>query len=164
MDRNRWELLVFFAVLAVLAGGAFAWWKGANPEPPRCAMCDRPIHRPTAFSGVVDGRRIWACCPRCGLSTCSRGKEAKELEATDYASGKVVPAGLCVYVVGSDLTPCCSPEVIVDRDKAACGRCFDRCFPSAIAFADPRAAAAFSKDHGGRTVPFEALVEESKRP
>jgi hypothetical protein len=164
MDRNRRELLIFFVVLAVLAGGAFIWWKRANPGPARCEMCDRPIHRPTAFSAVAGGRRIWACCPKCGLATCAKGKEAKGLEATDFASGKVVPAERCAYVVGSDLTPCCSPEVIVDRDKVACGRCFDHCFPSAIAFADPRAALAFSSEHGGKILPFQTLVEELKRP
>ena len=164
MDQNRRELLVLGVVLVSLGGGAFVWWKRSNPEPPRCEMCDRPIHRPTAFSAVVDGHRIWACCPKCGLSSCAKGKEAKGLEATDYPSGKVVPAESCVYVVESDLTPCCSPEVIVDRDKVPCGRCFDRCSPSAIAFSDPEAARVFSKEHGGRIVPFETLVQELKRP
>ncbi len=164
MDKNRRELVVLGLVLVALGGGAYTLWKRANPEPSRCEMCDRPIHPPTAFSAVVDGRRIWACCPKCGLSSCAKGGEAKGLEATDYPSGKVLPAERCVYVVGSDLTPCCSPEFIVDRDKVPCGRCFDRCSPSAIAFADPEAARAFMKEHGGRTVPFEALVQELKQP
>jgi hypothetical protein len=164
MDRNMRERVVLGAVLALLGAAAFASWKLVAPRQPLCEICDRPIHRPTAFSAAVDGRRIWGCCPRCGISTALKGKEAKGLEATDFATGKVLPAERCVYVVGSDLTPCCSPEVLVDRDKVACGRCFDRCSPSAIAFADPKAAHAFSKEHGGRIVSFEAFVEELKRP
>ena len=164
MERDRRELLVAGVVLAVLGGGAFAWWRWANPEPSLCEMCERPIHGATAFSAVVDGRRTWACCPKCGLSSCSKGREAKGLEATDFASGKVVPAERCVYVVESDVTPCCSPEVMVDRDKVACGRCFDRCYPSAVAFADPEAARAFAKAHGGRTVPFASLEKELRQP
>lgn len=164
MDRNRWELVGLAVVVVVLGCGVSALWNWVNPGPPRCEMCDRPIHRPTAFSAVVDGHRVWACCPKCGLSTCAGGGQATGLEATDYASGKIVPAERCVYVVGSDLTPCCSAKVIVDRDRVPCWRCFDHCFPSAIAFSDPEAARAFSKDHGGRSVAFETLAQEMKRP
>jgi hypothetical protein len=164
MDRNRRELVILFLILALLGGGAWILWEWANPKPPLCAMCERPIHVGTAFSAVVDGRTVWACCPKCGLSACSKGGEMKSLEATDYPSGKAIPADRCVYVVGSDLTPCCSPQVMVDRDKVPCGLCFDRCSPSAIAFADPAAAQTFSKEHGGKAIPFAALVKEMRQP
>ena len=164
MDRNRKELVVLGAVLAVLVGGSFVWWMRTSAEPPRCRACERPIHRATAFSAVVDGRRIHACCPRCGLTELPKGRRAEGIEATDFPSGKSVPAEHCTYVVGSDMTPCCAPDVIVDRDKVTCGRCFDRCNPSVIAFADPAAARDFSARHGGRTVDFRTLVLELEKP
>ena len=165
MERNRREVIVLGAAAVLLGAGGFAWWSRANPEPPLCGMCERPIHPPTAFSAVVDGRRIWACCPKCGLSMCSRGREARGAEATDWPSGRTAPAEKCFYVVGSDLTPCCSPEVIVVSDgKVCCSRCFDRCSPSAIAFLDAKEAVSFAKDHGGRVVPYDTLVRELERP
>ncbi len=164
MDRNRRNLLFLGVAIAALGGGAFAWWRYSNLEPLDCAMCQRPIHRPTAFSAMVDGRREWACCARCGLSICAGGRRAERPEATDYPSGKVLPAERCVYVVGSELTPCCSPETIVDPDKVPCGRCYDRCSPSAIAFAEAREALAFSKEHGGRIVPYDTLRREIGSP
>ena len=163
MDRNRRELVVFFLILAVLGSGAFLWWRHANPEPSLCEMCERPIHRPTAFSALVDGRKIWACCPRCGLSACAGGHEAREAEATDHTTGKVVPAESCVYVVGSSLTPCCSSEVIVMGEKIPCGRCFDRCYPSAIAFSATDKALQFIKEYGGKLLPFDTLLKELRK-
>ncbi len=161
MDSNRRELLAVGLVLAVLGAGAYAWWRHANPEPPDCQICRRPIHRPTAFSLVVDGRRIWACCPRCGLE-CAGTARPEGARATDFVSGEVLPADRCAYVVGSDLTPCSAPAVLTDRDKVTCERCFDRCTPSAIAFREPAAALAFSRAHGGKVVSFDELAREAR--
>jgi hypothetical protein len=66
-------------------------------------------------------------------------------------------AATCVYVVASRIVPCCAPEVVVSEGKVACGRCFDHCSPSVIAFADPSRAVEFVARVGGSVVSFETL-------
>jgi len=153
---------IFFAVLFLGIGGALAAFHLWPPRRPDCFLCRRPVHPPTAFSVTVDGKKIWACCPRCGCAAYHGA--AQEPEATDYATGLRFPAEKCVYVCGSDLTPCCSPDVIVVGEKVPCCKCFDRCYPSAIAFASAKDALEFSSAHGGNIVPFERLLGKGGGP
>ncbi|MBI4583537.1 MAG: hypothetical protein HY717_05905 [Planctomycetes bacterium] len=158
---------IWLAVLAlVVAGaGAYLYLDRGLPEHHPCELCERPIHHETAFSLVVGGKEAWACCARCGLSLCrSGGGQVAAAIATDYPSGRRVNAERCVFVEGSDLAPCCSPNAIVVGEKTPCGKCFDRCYPSVIAFLNPKEALAFSREHGGRMVSFETLVREFKTP
>ena len=134
-------------------------------EPARCEICARAIHPPTAFSVQRNGAEVWACCPRCGLTILPAVPPAQPVAtATDFFTGKRFPAASGFYLEGSDLTPCCSPDVIVDEAKLPCGKCFDRCYPSVIAFARAEDALRFSQDHGGQVVPFDTLVREVKKP
>src|SRR5262245_14786327 len=94
-------------------------------EPTLCQLCERPIHRQTAFSAVIGGQKAWACCARCGLSFFRPGQEVIGAEATDYSTGTLVNAEKCVYVEGSDVAPCCSASVIIVGEKTSCGKCFD---------------------------------------
>jgi hypothetical protein len=84
--------------------------------------------------------------------------------ATDYATGKRIPAEQCVYVEGSEIMPCCAPGSAPGRDGMPAVQCYDRCFPSTIAFASPEQALRFSKEHGGMIVPFQTLTDEAKKP
>lgn len=162
MREGRWKTWKAAAYLIVLSAGAFGLLRIVFRTHHECELCERPIHPPTAFRAVVDGREVWTCCARCGLSTCAGGGRVEEASATDYPTGRKVPAQSCVYVEGSDLTPCCSPEAIVDRDKITCGKCFDRCYPSVIAFSLPGEAIKFMQAHGGKLVGFETVLKELK--
>lgn len=157
------------AVLLAAVGAAAALGLAAvllrGGKGSECELCLRPVHEPTAFSVEVGGREVWACCARCGLSIHREGEgRTARAVATDFPTGRRVPAESCVYVEGSDLAPCCSPETIVVGAKVACGKCFDRCYPSVIAFADPKEALAYAKEHGGTIVSFETLLRELKSP
>jgi hypothetical protein len=162
MDKNRRETLIIGVVLAALAAGAVVWIIKLRGEHRTCEMCARAIPARTAFSAVVNGEKIWTCCPRCGLSSAGRG-EVKDASATDFPTGRMVPADLCVFLEGSDLTPCCSPNTIVLGEKMVCEKCFDRCYPSLIAFADGQEALRFAREHGGRVLPFSSILEEGRK-
>ncbi len=160
------QKLIGIAILLMAAGaGALLYLKRGASEPAECELCERPIHHATAFSLVVEGRKVWACCARCGLSIySSKGDQVTAAMATDYPSGRRLEAERCVFVEGSGLTPCCSPAIIVVGEKTPCGKCFDRCSPSVIAFANPKEALAYTKEYGGIIVPFKTLVREFKNP
>ncbi len=160
---SEWTLVLL--LLVGIGMGALIYRSTLPPEPAQCQLCDRPVHHPTAFSLVVKGRETWACCARCGLSIYRTGAEdVRQAVATDFPTGRRVPAERCVYVEGSDLTPCCAPHVIVTPEKLVGHRCFDRCYPSVIAFEAPGEAAKYATEHGGTIVSFETLIREVKRP
>ena len=50
------------------------------------------------------------------------------------------------------------------KDGVPAVECYDRCFPSTIAFASPEEALQFSKEHGGTIVPCQTLTGEAKKP
>jgi hypothetical protein len=154
------------ATLAIGGLGSLVYLKVREAEPGDCRLCERKLNPRTAFCLVLDGRLTWACCPRCGLAMGrERGWDGRGAAATDYTTGQKVKAEDAVYVRGSDLTPCCSPTVIiVGSERAVCGKCFDRCYPSLIAFASPRKAYEFTKEHGGEIVSFETLMREQENP
>ncbi|MBI1853899.1 MAG: hypothetical protein HYR85_26475 [Planctomycetes bacterium] len=158
-------LVVLLALLAIVGLGIYRWSRtSAEREPAACEVCERPIHRATAFSINVDSREVWACCPRCGLSLArGDGDRPPQARATDYPTGRLVPADHCVFVEGADIAPCCSPDVIVGAEKVPTSKCFDRCYPSAIAFEKPQDAADYSRKHGGTIVSFETLFREVKK-
>jgi len=159
--RNGWILAL--AALALLAIPLVSFVRDLG-EPELCQLCERPLHQRTAFSAVVAGRKLWACGPRCGLSFWSRGQEVTGAEATDYPSGSRVDAEKCVYLEGSDVAPCCSPNAIIVGEKTSCGKCFDRCYPGVMAFASPAEAYSFSREHGGTIVSFGTLSREGAAP
>jgi hypothetical protein len=155
--------LAAVAVLAAVLLGAYRLYGWARDrEASQCPLCHRPIHGDTAFSAVLDGRAVRVCCPRCWLTFLRMaGGTVQRPMATDYTTGKPVPAEECVYVEGSDDCPCCSANILVGTsDKVPAGQCFDRCLPSVIAFAQRDQAGAFSRRHGGAVVSYQTLLNE----
>ena len=149
-----------------MAWGLYHLYVLSKQEAPvQCQVCRRPIPAGTAFSSVEDEREVRFCCPRCWI-TSQRARDGKYRRptATDYVSGKTVPAERCVYVEGGNISPCCAPMMTIGADKMPAVQCFDRCSPSTIAFADPQEALSFSKEHGGTIVSFQTLVDEAKKP
>lgn len=151
-------------IIAAIAAAIILLAVNRHPMP-ECRLCERPVHPRTAFSLDVGGRKSMACCPKCGLEMAREaGVKAANLEATDYTTGRPAPASSCLYVEGSRLVPCCSPNAIVVGEKVSCGKCFDRCYPSAIAFLDVKAAARFCKEQGGTILSFDTLRRQMERP
>lgn len=166
MRKSLWLGILVGAIALVAALGFHRLYaRFAHEEPPLCDICRRPIMPRTAFSVLADGHTVWYCCPRCWLSS-QRVREGKfhQPVATDYASGKRIAAQKCVYLEGSDVTPCCSPNMTRGKDGMPAVECYDRCFPSTLAFASAEEALRFSKEHGGTIVPSQTLADEAKKP
>jgi hypothetical protein len=133
---------------------------GCSREMKRCAVCQRDECRTLAFRMVLtDGKQIETCCPRCGLHyLATHHLAAKSIEATDYATGKMINGPQATYVNGSDVTPCAESKDI-RRDAYGCcaTKGYDRCLPSVIAFRDRSTAETFTKQHGGQLLTFAEL-------
>jgi hypothetical protein len=164
--KNLWLGMLMGAVVVTAALGLCYLYAQSKPEePPLCNACRRPIQEDTAFSVVVGGHEVHYCCPRCWV-TSLRVQDGKDQRptATDYTSRRRLPADQCVYVEGSNLMPCCGPNMTRGKDGVPAVECYDRCFPSTIAFASPEEALQFSKEHGGTIVPYQTLTDEAKKP
>ncbi len=149
------------AVLAALLLGAYRLYGAVKArELAQCPLCMRPVQPATAFSVLVHGRQIRACCPRCWL-TCygQTGGPVEQATATDFITGEPVAADACVYVEGSSVCPCCSPNIIAGTyEDVPAIKCFDRCMPSVLAFRQPGDASAFAERHGGSVLSYAALA------
>jgi hypothetical protein len=163
--KKIWIVAIVVVALAVGSAALVRVYRGPLREPAKCEVCQRMIDSQTAFSVMIEGRKVWACCPRCWLTfiRTSHGT-AEQPTATDYVGGKMLPAEKCVFVEGSALTPCCGPGTMVGMEKTPAMACFDRCYPSVIAFAKPEEALAFTKEHGGKIISCQTLLDEAKNP
>jgi hypothetical protein len=111
---------------------------------------------------LVDGRRAAVCCIRCGLTEAHQtGKPVQLVEVTDYASLRPLHPDSAYYVEGSRIV-LCEPHgrEMLDQTKHAYRRVFDRCEPSAYAFARREDAEAFARANGGVVVRWEDLRKE----
>lgn len=112
----------------------------------RCAMCGKVAPRRTAWVVTPDEGDQWqACCAHCGLLRLhhatgrlhATGRQS--VLAADFLYGQMVNAYQATYVLGSDVTLCCVPSVLVfatrhDAERYARGfggELLD--FPSALA-------------------------------
>jgi hypothetical protein len=166
VKKNLWVGVLIGAVVVIaVLGLCWVYAQSKREEPPLCDACRRPVHKDTAFSVVVGGREVQYCCPRCWVTSLrvQNGKYQHPV-ATDYASKRRLPADQCVYVEGSNLMPCCGPNMTRGKDGVPAVECYDRCFPSTIAFASPEEALQFCKEHGGTIVPYQTLTDEAKKP
>lgn len=166
VKKNLWAGMLIGAVV-VIAGLGLCWVyaQSRREEPPLCDACRRPVQKDTAFSVLVGDHEVQYCCPRCWVTSLrvQDGKYQRPI-ATDYVSKRRFPADQCVYVEGSSMMPCCGPNMTRGKDDMPAVECYDRCFPSTIAFASPEEASQFSKEHGGTIVSFQTLIDEAKKP
>lgn len=125
-----------------------------------CQVCQREECTGLAFRVTLeDGRRVQTCCPRCGLHYLKTANApARQIQASDFGSGKWIDAKTALYVEDSDVSHCAGKEVRRDQFGCCYYKGFDRCLPSLIAFADAEAAAKFQQRHGGKLVRFEKLI------
>ena len=163
---HPWAVILIGVAAVVVALGAYYLRSRVEEEKPaQCEVCHRPIMPGTDFSVSVDGHEVHYCCPRCWVTSLrTQGEKYQRPLATDYVSGKTIPAGQCVYVEGSDVAPCCDPHMTRGKDNVPAVLCYDRCSPSVIAFASSDEALRFTEEHGGTIIPFETLADEAKKP
>ncbi len=158
---SRKATLIGWVVLLGFSAGVafFAWTIRSSSAMNMCSVCKRRIHGETRTVAEVDGRRAVFCCPECVRRAGEqRAGRVRILELTDHDSGeRLEPEGAFV-VVGSDVNYCLREQVHLDEQKQAALIDFDRCAPSAIAFARREAAEEFAGGHGGRVMRADEFI------
>jgi len=119
---------------------------------PVCAVCKRPLHQAQVFIVVSQqGREQRACCPRCGLRFAIES-DACPHQATDFSTGKLIPAETAYYLEGSDIMECCSSTTLRSDSGMICEMHYDRCMPSLVTFARADDAHGYQQEHAGRVI------------
>jgi hypothetical protein len=161
VGRNRTAILLSGFLLAGLASAGI--WLIRQTRPEECVFCRRPIHVRARAEVLVDNRRQSACCVRCALTEARQtGKPIRLLEVTDYATNKTLAPESAYFVEGGRVV-LCEPHDhdVLDEAKRPVGRVFDRCEPSAYAFARREDAEAFRRDNGGVLLRWQDVLKEA---
>ena len=85
------------------------------------AMCNRPVPERSAVVMQSQQRgHLAACCPHCGLALLDHDTSADLMLVTDFLDGQMVSANDASFVLGSDVSSCCTPGILafVRRDDA----------------------------------------------
>jgi hypothetical protein len=83
--------------------------------------------------------------------------------ATDFDSGRMIPAHSAYYDEGGNLQYCTAMRPPVERGPQGLSpRVYDRCLPSLVAFKTPAEAEAYQKEHGGRVLDYSEVVQSMK--
>jgi hypothetical protein len=92
------------------------------------------------------------------------GEARKEL-ATDFKSGRLIPAQSAYYDLGGDVQYCTRRDPAIQRvpGQGVEMRVYDRCLPVLVAFASKDEAEAYRHQHGGRVVTFNQALEDVRR-
>lgn len=93
-------------------GGAAAAEPTAGPS--RCAICGTaPDKRLDVTVHAVDGTRLVACCPHCGLLLVRRLGELVQSAVTfDFVTRQPVNVRAALFVLASVAMPCCAPSLL----------------------------------------------------
>jgi len=94
---------------------------GRDAAPGSCAMCNRPVPERTAVILRSEQRgRMAACCPHCGLALLEHDASPGLMLVTDFLYHQMVSANDASYLVGSEVTSCCTPGILafVNRGDA----------------------------------------------
>ncbi len=120
-------------------GKVLATSKLKGNDPSICLMCNRKVKERNAFTLITnDGNKLYLCCPHCGLIAYSHREDVWQMLVTDFLHGHVMTASDAYYLIGHELTICCSPSV--------------------LAFASEKEAFNFQKGFGGRVVDVHAAI------
>ncbi|OGL42475.1 MAG: hypothetical protein A2042_09155 [Candidatus Schekmanbacteria bacterium GWA2_38_11] len=158
--KNRLLQIFLIAQVLLLTGMGVL----PNQKPEKCALCGRDVHEITkTLVTFEEGKDEKACCIKCALKyEAESSKKALAIRVPDFNTGETIEAEKAFYVVGSDITPCCSQKVMIDQAKMPFVLCYDRCLPSVIAFKTKEEAIKFMKEHGGRISIFNELENFEK--
>ena len=158
--RAKRVLVTLAAVVAIVAVGLVAYHWGISKGPALCQMCSRNIPKQTAFRMATTHGTVMACCPRCAMHhIISHPGLVRRAWATDFDSGRMIPAQSAFYDEGGNVQYCTAHESPVERTPTGVEvRTYDRCLPTLVAFATQDKAEAYRQQHGGRVVTYnEAL-------
>jgi hypothetical protein len=164
MTRKQSGVLVGLAVIILAGlGGYFVWAGRIAGGKQLCDICNREMHPEAAFTTVGDhGAARRTCCPRCGLrAVLVHGGRA--VQATDFATGKPIPAKTAVYLEGSDIMECCSTSGFRAAEGTYQVIEFDRCMPSLVAFSSREEAEGVRQKHGGEIITFDQARQSVER-
>ncbi len=156
----RLRIAAAFVALALAASC------GGTPD--GCVMCGREECTNLAFTiRLAGGGSVRTCCPRCALRYLEQeAPEVAALSVRDFETSRDLDAWAAAYVEGSDVHPCSAGHAGPPKDARGCcmTTVYDRCLPSALAFADRSAAESFAKEHGGFVTSFDRLAPAGFRP
>ena len=156
--------------LSVIAVALFAGHFGVNmyrhAQPKECYACKRPIHAHSRTVAFSNGQAKLFCCPACALSERRQeGKPVEVKELTAFLTGAKLSPTFAYVVQGSDVNMCARTQELLDADKHAVERHYDRCAPSLLAFSEKKEALEFSRQHGGAVLSFpEAAASFGQLP
>lgn len=154
-------VLITFVALAAIVGVSFLAYRWEAPERPAiCQVCGRVIPKETAFQLDTAKGTIDACCPGCALHyMLHHPGTVRKATATDFTSGRPIPAAQAFYDEGGDVQYCTLHQPPVERGpQGVSRRVYDRCLPVLVAFATRNEAEAYRQKHGGRVVTYDEAL------
>ena len=139
-------------LLAIAGALAFGGWRiFENQRHSGCAACGRAVDGHSLTIATVDGEEQRFCCPACALSVERQsGSKVRILSLSNHSGGGSVDPAEAFVVVGSTVNHCLLTKPLVGSQKHLSHLDYDRCSPSAMAFADQKAAQAFAVEFGGK--------------
>ncbi len=157
--KRATETIVLLALLAAVGGliyTAWQWREGSRSD--NCRVCRRQLHAGSQVVALQQGRKEAFCCPTCAVTFGRQaGQAVTVVEVTDFETGSRIAPADAYAVQGSDVNLCRQHPVLTDSQRQPASMQFDRCSPSVLAFSSRQAAETFSREHGGRLLPFGAL-------
>ncbi len=154
-------VLITLIALAALVGGALLVYRWEAPRRPElCQVCDRVISKQTAFRVDTSSGAVHACCPACAMHYMLHHPDAvQKAWATDFNSGRPIPAASAYYDEGGDVQYCTRLKPPVERAaEGVSRRVYDRCLPTLVAFSTREQADAYRQQHGGRIVSYDEAL------
>jgi hypothetical protein len=153
--------IIFTLAVLALAGFSFLAYRKIIPaQPVLCQICDRHIPKQTAYNLDTSSGTVKACCPACAMHYVMHHQgEVHGAWATDFNSGRMIPAKTAYYDGGGDVQYCTAHMPSVERGpQGVSERVYDRCMPALVAFASRDEADAYRQKHGGRVVTYEEAL------
>jgi hypothetical protein len=159
-------ILMILLALAVLGAAGWLIHREVTPKQPAvCEICGRGITRQVEFRIETTHGTIHACCPSCAMHYVMNhpGEARKEL-ATDFNSGRLVPARSAYYDIGGDVQYCTAHKSPLERTPMGVEeRTYDRCLPVLVAFANKDEAEAYREKHGGLVVTYDEALRDVRQ-
>jgi NosL len=165
MVGKRLSIIILGIALAV--GMVWVIHRELTPKQPAvCEICGRGIMKQVEFQIETAHGPIYACCPGCALHhIVNNPGEARNELATDFNSGRLIPARSAFYDMGGDVQYCTRHDPSIQRvpGQGVEMRVYDRCLPTLVAFSSKGDAEAYQKQHGGRVVTFDQALQDIRK-
>ena len=155
------RVLLIAVALGVLAGAGYVAYRLESPHGEAiCQVCGRGISAKTAYEIETASGTVHACCPACAMHfMLNEPGSVRKSWATDFNTGKPIPASNAYYDSGGDTQYCTAHHPPVERGtEGVTVRVYDRCLPTLVAFSNRDEADAYQRQHGGRVVTYEEAL------